>query len=877
MLYTSAAIRSAFLTFFTQHQHQKLPSSSLVPTKQDTSLLFTNAGMVPFKQIFLGQEQPPSARATTAQRCVRAGGKHNDLENVGYTARHHTFFEMLGNFSFGDYFKREAIQYAWQFLTETLELPTEKLWITVYAADAEAAAIWLNEIGIAPERLSRIGDKPGQPYVSDNFWSMGDTGPCGPCSEIFYDHGPSIPGGPPGTPEEDGDRYIEIWNLVFMQYNRDANGEMTPLPKPSVDTGMGLERLAAVLQGVHSNYEIDLFQALIQAAAQATDTTDLQAKSLRVIADHIRSAAFLIVDGVVPDNEGRGYVLRRIIRRAVRHGHQLGQQQPFFYTLVTALDQQMGEAYPELRAAKQQVAQVLHTEEIRFAETLNQGMRILEEAISQLTGTQIAGDIVFKLYDTYGFPLDLTADIAREQGLSVDEAGFDQAMAAQKSRARSASRFAHTQPTLQLLDKTYFTGYTQLTEQATIIALYQEGLPVEYLPSGAAGVVILDKTPCYAEAGGQAGDQGEIYQDQACFKIEDTQPQGEATGHIGTQQTGRLSIGSQVQVKVHAEQRQQTALNHSATHLLHAALRQVLGKHVQQQGSSVDAQRLRFDFTHAEPVTGPELRQVERLVNTHIRHNHLVETRLMALEDAQASGALALFNEKYAAQVRVLRMGDFSTELCGGTHVHATGDIGLCKIVAETGVAAGVRRIEAITGERAMDWVEQSAACITDLSAQLQTTPQTLPHKLMSLLTDYKQLQKTNQQLQAKLAVTASADLVAQAVTMQGIAVLAVELPPMDKKALRTLLDQLKHKLGSAIILLATTHAEKVQLIAGVSQDLQADYPANQLIQLAAAKVGGKGGGRADMAQAGGSNPKAIADALAVVRPWVEQCIAELT
>jgi alanyl-tRNA synthetase len=873
MLKTSAAIRSAFLEYFAQHQHKQLPSSSLVPAEQDTSLLFTNAGMVPFKGVFLGQEQPPSARATTAQRCVRAGGKHNDLENVGYTARHHTFFEMLGNFSFGDYFKREAIQYAWQFLTEVLELPAEKLWITVYQSDDEAAAIWLDEIGVDPKRLSRIGDKPGEPYLSDNFWSMGDTGPCGPCSEIFYDHGSAIPGGPPGTPEEDGDRYIEIWNLVFMQYNRAANGEMTPLPKPSVDTGMGLERLAAILQGVHSNYEIDSFQVLIQAAAQATNTTDLQAKSLRVIADHIRSAAFLIVDGVRPDNAERGYVLRRIIRRAVRHGYQLGQQQPFFHTLVAALDQQMGEAYPELRQAKQTVIQVIQQEEVRFAETLSQGMRMLNEAMKHLSGSQIPGHVLFKLYDTYGFPLDLTADIARERGLSVDEVGFDQAMAEQKARARAASRFTtDEQVPLQLTGKTDFTGYTQLTEQATVIALFKNGKAIEQLQPGEAGVVILDKTACYAEAGGQAGDVAVISNNVASFCVQDTKKQGDAIGHQGVQQAGTLQLGSEVEVQVDAAQRQQTALNHSATHLIHAALRQILGEHVQQQGSWVTAERLRFDFSHAEPVSTEQLIQIERLVNTQIRCNHLVETRLMSLEDAKASGAMALFSEKYTEQVRVLRMGDFSIELCGGTHVRSTGDIGLCKIISETGIASGVRRIEAMTGERALDWVTEHQTCLATLGAQLQSARSDLPDKLAKLLAEQKQLNKTVQQLQAKLVATTGTDLAKKAEQITGIKVLATALPEMDNKALQALLDELKHKLGSAVIVLATIQGNaKVQLIVGVSQDLQADYPANQLIRIIAEKVDGKGGGRPDRAQAGGTDPNAVAEALALVKPWVEQ------
>ncbi len=870
MLHTTAALRTAFLDFFVRHQHQKLPSGSLVPDTQDTSLLFTNAGMVPFKSVFLGQTMPPDARVTTVQRCVRAGGKHNDLEQVGYTARHHTFFEMLGNFSFGDYFKREAIQSAWQFLTQVLQLPPERLWVTVYQSDDEAAAIWLDEIGVDAERFSRIGDKSAdQPYISDNFWSMGGTGPCGPCSEIFYDHGPAIPGGPPGTLEEDGDRYIELWNLVFMQYNRDAAGQLTPLPRPSVDTGMGLERLAAVLQGVHSNYDIDLFQALIQAAAIATDTRELQTRSLRVIADHIRSAAFMVVDGVMPGNEGRGYVLRRIIRRAVRHGYQLGQQQPFFHTLVAALDQQMGDAYPELRAAEARVTQVLESEEVRFAETLAQGMRMLDVVIRDLPDNRVPGDICFKLYDTYGFPLDLTADIAREQGLGVDEAGFDQAMAAQRTRGRAASRFAAAQSVcLPVSGKTDFVGYTQLVDRATVIALFHEGVAVDTLMPDQAGVVVLDKTVLYAESGGQAGDTGTLSRDDCCFRVQDTQQQGEVIVHIGVQQTGCLQLGDAMQVAVDAARRQQVALNHSATHLLHAALRQVLGAQVQQQGSLVTAQRLRFDFSYAVPVSREQTEAVEQLINAHIRQNHLVETRLMSLEDAKASGALALFGEKYQEQVRVLRMGEFSTELCGGTHVQATGDIGLCKIIAETGVAAGVRRIEAVTGEQAVCWVARSTACLAELGERLHCAWPELPAKLSKVLSEQKQLHRTIQALQVESAEQAGTDLVGQAVDVAGIQVLAAEVPAADKKTLRGLLDQLQHRLAPSIIMLATVSGDKVQLFVAVSQTLQADYPADVLIQQAAALVDGKGGGRADRAQAGGTNPAGLADALASVQAW---------
>ncbi|MEL6722128.1 MAG: alanine--tRNA ligase [Pseudomonadota bacterium] len=871
MRYTSAAIRAAFLDFFAQHQHQQLPSGSLVPDDTDTSLLFTNAGMVPFKSVFLGQVAPSDVRVTTAQRCVRAGGKHNDLDQVGYTARHHTFFEMLGNFSFGDYFKREAIQFAWQFLTQVLQLPPEKLWVTVYQSDDEAAAIWLDEMGVDTARFSRIGDKSAdQPYVSDNFWSMGDTGPCGPCSEIFYDHGPDIPGGPPGTPEEDGDRYIELWNLVFMQYNRDAAGQLTPLPKPSVDTGMGLERLAAVLQGVHSNYETDLFQALIQAAAAATDTRDLQAKSLRVIADHIRSAAFMVVDGVLPANEGRGYVLRRIIRRAVRHGYQLGQQQLFFHTLVDALDQQMGDAYPELRQAKTQVMQVLESEETRFAETLSQGMRMLDEVINDLSGHQVPGEVCFKLYDTYGFPLDLTADIAREQGLSVDAAGFEQAMAAQQARGRAASRFAAEQSgRLPVSGKTDFVGYDHLTDRATVVALFCDGAAVDVLLPSQSGAIVLDKTVLYAESGGQVGDTGLLAEGENCFRVHNTQKQGDVIVHIGRQQTGCLRLGEMVQVTTDAALRQQITLNHSATHLLHAALRQILGSQVQQQGSLVTAQRLRFDFSYTAPLSTEQIEAVEQLVNAHIRQNHLVETRLMALEDAQASGALALFGEKYAAQVRVLRMGDFSTELCGGTHVRATGDIGLCKIIAETGVAAGVRRIEALTGEEALRWVTQSTSYLTELGEQLHCTWSELPAKLGRVLSEQKQLHKTIQALQAESVAKVGMALASQVVEVAGIKVLSAKVPSADKKSLRGLLDQLQRQLVPSVIMLATVSAGKVQLFVAVSQTLQADYPAHVLLQQAAVLVNGKGGGRADRAQAGGTNPSGLTEALALVSDWV--------
>ncbi len=868
---TSADIRSEFLHFFARKGHKIIPSSPLIPGN-DPTLLFTNAGMVQFKETFLGKEKRDYQRATTSQRCVRAGGKHNDLENVGYTARHHTFFEMLGNFSFGDYFKQDAIRYAWEFLTQVLKLPEDKLWVTVYQDDDEAAAIWLQEMGVDSSRFSRIGDKPGgKRYESDNFWSMGDTGPCGPCSEIFYDHGADIWGGPPGTPEEDGDRYIEIWNLVFMQYNRDANGQMSPLPKPSVDTGMGLERLAAVLQHVHSNYEIDLFQALIQAAAAATHTGDLQSKSLRVIADHIRSCAFLIVDGVVPGNEGRGYVLRRIIRRAIRHGYQLGQQQPFFHTLVAALDEQMGEAYPELRAGKEQIERILSTEEERFAETIDQGLRILEEAIADLSDDVIPGEVLFKLYDTYGFPLDLTADIARERNLQVDTAGFNAAMDAQRERARAASQFGVEQSAnVQLDGETDFTGYERLADQSTILALFKDGTAVDMLSHGESGMVVLDRTPFYAESGGQAGDSGALVTPDLQFAVQDTQKQGgKVFGHIGEVTKGELRIGDAVQAQVHQAQRRQTALNHSSTHLLHAALRRTLGDHVQQKGSLVEAGRLRFDFAHFEPVTREQLIAIEQLVNAWIRQNHLVETRIMALDDARQTGAMALFGEKYDDQVRVLRMGDFSTELCGGTHVKSLGDIGLFKITLETGIAAGVRRIEAVTGEQALDWVEQDEEKLSRIGSLLNASRHETLDKITKLMEQNKQLEKGLQRLKSRMASAAGADLVAQAVEVNGVKVLAAQLDEVEPKALRETLDQLKSQLGSSVILLAASQKGKVNLIAGVSKDLTGRYKAGELVKQAAEKVGGKGGGRPDMAQAGGNDPAGIGAALALAQSWV--------
>ncbi len=873
---TSAEIRSAFLDYFAGKDHAVVDSSPLVPAN-DPTLLFTNAGMVQFKDCFLGKEKRSYVRATTSQRCVRAGGKHNDLENVGYTARHHTFFEMLGNFSFGDYFKREAIHYAWEFLTESMGLPADRLWVTVYQDDDEAAAVWLDEIGIDPGRFARIGDKPGgKPFESDNFWSMGDTGPCGPCSEIFYDHGPDVWGGPPGTPEEEGDRYIEIWNLVFMQYDRDADGKLTPLPKPSVDTGMGLERLAAVKQHVHSNYEIDLFQALIKAAAGATGTSDLASKSLRVIADHIRSCAFLVVDGVTPGNEGRGYVLRRIIRRAIRHGYQLGQQQPFFYTLVDALDAQMGEAYPELRRSKALVERVLKLEEERFAETIEHGMKILEDAIAGIDGNIIPGEVVFKLYDTYGFPTDLTADIAREREMEIDREGFDREMEAQRHRARSASHFGVEHSAgLEIEGETDFTGYEHLQDAAKVVAMFSDGQPADLLQAGQGGLVVLDRTPFYAESGGQAGDAGCLRAaNGAEFVVSDTRKQsGAVFTHVGELRAGELRVGDPVTAEVNAQRRSATALNHSATHLLHAALRHLLGEHVGQKGSLVEADRLRFDFSHFEPVSRDQLIEIERLVNEQIRTNHVVETNVMALEDAKAAGAMALFGEKYDEQVRVLRMGDFSTELCGGTHVNALGDIGLFKITMETGIASGVRRIEAVTGEKALAWVEADEERLMRIGGLIHAGKDELEDKLSKLLERNRKLEKELEQIKSKLASAAGSDLASQAVDVKGVKVLAARLDGADPKSLRDTLDQLKNKLGSGVILLAAVNGDKVNLIAGVTKDLTERLRAGDLVKLAAAQVGGKGGGRPDMAQAGGSDPDGVPKALQLAAGWVEESL----
>lgn len=861
---TSAQLRTAFLEFFRERGHSVQPSSSLVPGN-DPTLLFTNAGMVQFKDVFLGRDHRDYNKAVTSQRCVRAGGKHNDLENVGYTARHHTFFEMLGNFSFGDYFKKEAIHFAWDFLTKELEIPAEKLWITVFDEDSEAEKIWLDDVGVFAERFSRIGAK-------DNFWSMGDVGPCGPCTEIFYDHGADIAGGPPGSPDEDGDRYIEIWNLVFMQYDRAADGSLTPLPKPSVDTGMGLERIAAVLQGVHSNYEIDLFQKLLKAAAALAGTGDLTLSSLRVVADHIRSCAFLVADGVMPSNEGRGYVLRRIIRRAIRHGYRLGVRDVFFYKLVAPLAEEMGEAYPELKAAQEQVERVLKKEEERFAETLEQGMKILEACVAKMEGSVIPGDTVFQLYDTYGFPVDLTADFARENNLTVDHAGFETAMSAQRERARSASSFgADYDQDIKLDAQTEFTGYSQLDDQVHIIGLYKKGQPVDSLEDGDEGIVILDKTPFYAESGGQVGDCGKIEADGAVFEVTDTQKQGgNLFLHKGKLLAGTLTNGQLCDARVSAEDRKATELNHSATHLLHAALRQVLGDHVAQKGSLVNPERLRFDFSHFEPVTASEISTVERIVNEQIRANNPVSAQIMAKDDAVKAGAMALFGEKYGDEVRVLKIGEFSTELCGGTHVERAGDIGCFKIINETGVAAGVRRIEAVTGSGCFDFIASRDQALASIAGLVKSAPEKAPEKVEQLIEKNRLLEKQLERLNAKLASSAGNELGAQAVDVDGIKVLAVKLDGVDPKSLKDMIDQLKNKLGSAAIVLAVVDGDKVSLIAGVTKDQMGRIKAGDLVNFVATQVGGKGGGRPDMAQAGGNDPSGLAGALAQVPAWVK-------
>jgi len=869
---TTAEIRQQFLDYFSSKGHEVVASSSLVPGN-DPTLLFTNAGMVQFKDVFLGQDKRSYTTATSSQRCVRAGGKHNDLENVGYTARHHTFFEMLGNFSFGEYFKRDAIKYAWEFLTEVCALPKEKLWVTVYADDDEAAKIWLEEICINENAFSRIGDKPGgKKNESDNFWSMGDTGPCGPCTEIFYDHGEDIFGGPPGTPDEDGDRYIEIWNLVFMQFNRDKSGNMNPLPRPSVDTGMGLERLAAILQNGHSNYDIDLFQALIAAAAKATGCKDLHNSSLKVIADHIRSCSFLIVDGVLPSNEGRGYVLRRIIRRALRHGHKLGQDGLFFHRLVQPLVKQMGEAYPELAKAQKDVEKALKLEEQRFAETLDQGMKILEEGIADIKDGQIPGEMVFKLYDTFGFPVDLTADIARERNLALDMPGYEMAMKAQRERARSASKFGMDyNDAIDTNAVTDFTGYEHLQDESQIEALFKGGESVDSISAGDEAVVILKQTPFYAESGGQVGDTGLLKNGNASFEVMDTQKQGKAFIHIGSLSKGELKVGDALSAEINAQRRDATIRNHSATHLMHAALRNILGEHVQQKGSLVNSERLRFDFSHNEALKPEQLFEIEQVVNQQIRSNLSTDATQMAIADAKAKGAMALFGEKYGDEVRVVSMGDFSIELCGGVHVKRSGDIGSFKIIAETGIASGVRRIEALTGVAAVDFFHQQSNKISKISSLLKASSDEVEDKLSQVLGKLRVQEKEIAQLKSKMATQTGKDLTADAVEINGVKVLAVKLEGVDSKSLRDTLDQLKNKLGSAVIVLATVDDKKVSLCAGVTKDQTGNVKAGDLVNMVANQVGGKGGGRPDMAMAGGSQPENLAAALASVQAWVEE------
>ncbi len=859
---TTSEIRASFLEFFRKNGHAVLPSSSLVPVN-DPTLLFTNAGMVQFKDLFLGKEVRNYPRAATAQRCVRAGGKHNDLENVGYTARHHTFFEMLGNFSFGDYFKREAIHFAWNFVTGTLGIPKDRLWVTVYKEDDEAERIWTEEIGIDPTRCTRMGE-------ASNFWAMGDTGPCGPCSEIFYDHGAEIPGGPPGTPDEDGDRFVEIWNLVFMQFDRSSDGVLVPLPKPSVDTGMGLERVAAVMQGVHSNYDIDLFKSLIRSAADVTRSEDLNSSSLRVIADHIRACTFLIIDGVVPSNEGRGYVLRRIIRRAIRHGYKLGQTQPFFHLLVASLVREMGSYYAELVGGEVRATQVLHQEEIRFAETLATGMALLDAEAAKLTSSVIPGETVFRLYDTYGFPADLTADVARERGLSIDQAGFDVAMEAQRGRARAASKFsADPRGTIKLSGKTDFSGYDRLADHARVSALIFDGATVDALRPGQEGQVVLDHTPFYAESGGQIGDTGVLLSKNARFVVRDTQKIGASFSHIGVLESGELRVGDSIEAQVDGDRRNAIVLNHSATHLLHAALRQILGKHVEQKGSLVAADRLRFDFSHTQALSPDELRQVEDLVNTVIRENEPAETRVMALDEAVAAGAMSLFGEKYENDVRVLSIGDFSMELCGGTHVQRAGDIGLFKITGESGVAAGIRRIEAITGRAAYEWVVHTDQVLRDIAALLRGSREDVDEKVRELVERSRRLEKEVQQLKSKLASGQGGDLSAQAKDVRGVKVLAAKIDGADVRSLREAMDGLKAKLGSSVIVLASVQEGKVVLVVGVSEDLLAQMKAGEIAGLVAEKVGGRGGGRADFAQAGGTQPENLIAALAGVESLV--------
>ncbi|MBV1788839.1 alanine--tRNA ligase [Marinobacterium sp. D7] len=863
---TSAEIRQAFLDYFHQQGHEIVPSSPLIPGN-DATLLFTNAGMVQFKDVFLGTDKRSYSRATTSQRCVRAGGKHNDLENVGYTARHHTFFEMLGNFSFGDYFKRDAIRFAWTFLTEVLGLPKEKLWVTVHHSDDEAEKIWKEEIGADPERFSKLDE--------DNFWAMGDTGPCGPCSEIFYDHGPDVAGGPPGSPDDDGDRYIEIWNIVFMQYNRSADGQMTPLEAPSIDTGMGLERISAVMQNVHSNYEIDLFQNLLNAAAKELGVTDTTAKSLRVIADHIRSCAFLIVDGVLPSNEGRGYVLRRILRRAVRHGNKLGAKGTFFHKLVAPLVNEMGEAYPELVELQAQVERVILKEEEQFARTLDNGMALLEQAIADLDGKVLPGETVFRLYDTYGFPVDLTADVAREHDLSLDMDGFEVEMEQQRQRARASGQFSvDYNARIKVDGETRFSGYEAFEDRAEVVGLFRDGEPVKQLSAGERGIVVLANTSFYAESGGQVGDTGVIRWDRGLFSVTGCTKEGKAHLHQGEVVEGVLELGDTVSTEIDVDKRRGAALNHSATHLLHAALREVLGSHVLQKGSLVDAERLRFDFSHFEAMSAEEIQRVEDIVNAQIRANSPVVTEVMPIDEAKAKGAAALFGEKYEDVVRVLTMGDgFSVELCGGTHASRTGDIGMMKIVSESGIAAGVRRIEAVTGVGALRWFRDSEAVVGDLSTLVKGTRDSVVEKVKGLSERNRQLEKEIERLTAKLASAASGDLLSQVVEVAGIKVLAAQLDGVEAKSLRDSIDQLKNKLGSGVVVLMTVQDDKVSVAAGVTKDLTDRVKAGDLVRELAAKLGGKGGGRPDMAQGGGSDLAAMPAALASVQALVAQAL----
>ena len=865
---TTNELRQSFLEFFQDRGHEKVPSAPLVPAN-DPTLLFTNAGMVQFKDVFLGREERKIRRAVSSQRCVRAGGKHNDLENVGYTARHHTFFEMLGNFSFGDYFKREAIEYAWEFVTGVLELPPERLWCTVYTDDDEAADIWLRHIGVAPDRFGRMGEK-------DNFWAMGDTGPCGPCSEIFYDHGPGVAGGPPGSAEQDGDRYVEIWNLVFMQFDRNAAGELIPLPKPSVDTGMGLERLAAVMQGVHSNYDTDLFRHLIRDAMEVTGTAQPEHQSLRVIADHIRASAFLVADGVIPGNEKRSYVLRRIIRRAVRHGYQLGIREPFFYKLVESLELQMGAAFPELTAQRAHVERVLRREEERFAETLAEGMRLLEGAVEGLgEGGVIPGETVFTLYDTYGFPRDLTADFARNRNLGIDEAGFDERMAEQRRRARASRSFSGFGASPPVLDApTDFLGYRTLDASATVRALFAGNESVDRLEAGAAGAVVLNRTPFYAESGGQVGDTGTLGQGADLFRVEDTIKFGEAHGHIGTMSEGGLSVGDTVRARVDAERRSAIVLNHSATHLLHAGLRAVLGTHVQQRGSLVAPDRLRFDFSHHQPVTVPELRQIERLVNRQIRLNSRAEISQLPYDEAMASGAIAFFGDKYSGEVRVLKLGEFSRELCGGTHVDRAGDIGLLRITSETGIAAGIRRVEAVTGEGAVDWIDAGETLLRGVAGLVKGAREEVADRVGQLLERNRMLERELQALKGELASGGARDLISEAVEVRGVKVLAARIDGVDPSPLRDAADRLRNQLGTGVVVLGSVQGRKVRLVADVSRDLTDSLHAGRIVGAVAKRVGGKGGGRPDFAQAGGTLPEKLDEALALVTGEVSTALA---